>query len=153
MLEKTERLEKPAELNDSMHFTLEPNVVSGNDVLTIRGLSKGYTGHPLFHDVDLDIHRGERVAVIGNNGTGKTTLLKIINGLVEPDAGSCTLGSKVTIGYYDQEQQLLEEDNTLFEEIQNAYPTLNNTTIRNTLAAFLFTGDDVFKQHPRSERR
>lgn len=146
MLEKTERLEKPAELNDSMHFTLEPNVVSGNDVLTIRGLSKGYTGHPLFHDVDLDIHRGERVAVIGNNGTGKTTLLKIINGLVEPDAGSCTLGSKVTIGYYDQEQQLLEEDNTLFEEIQNAYPTLNNTTIRNTLAAFLFTGDDVFKQ-------
>ena len=153
MLEKTERLEKPAELNDSMHFTLEPNVVSGNDVLTIRGLSKGYTGHPLFHDVDLDIHRGERVAVIGNNGTGKTTLLKIINGLVEPDAGSCTLGSKVTIGYYDQEQQLLEEDNTLFEEIQNAYPTLNNTTIRNTLAAFLFTGDDVFQTDPRSERR
>lgn len=145
-LAKIERVEKPTELKDSMFFTLEPNEVSGNDVLAIRNLSKSYGSHTLFRDVDLDIKRGERVAVIGANGTGKTTLLKIINGLVEPDTGSVTLGSRVAIGYYDQEQQLLEESNTLFEEIQNAYPHLNNTTIRNTLAAFLFTGDDVFKR-------
>lgn len=146
LLAKTERLEKPAELKDSMFFTLEPNEMSGNDVLTVRNLSKSYGSHTLFHEVDLDIKRGERVAVIGANGTGKTTLLKIINGLVKPDTGSCLLGSRVAIGYYDQEQQLLTEENTLFEEIQNAYPNLNNTTIRNTLAAFLFTGDDVFKR-------
>ncbi len=146
MLAKTERLEKPTELKDSMFFTLEPNEVSGNDVLTIQNLSKSYGGNCLFQQVDLNIKRGERVAVIGANGTGKTTLLKIINGLVQPDTGSVTLGSRVAIGYYDQEQQLLDESNTLFEEIQNAYPHLNNTTIRNTLAAFLFTGDDVFKQ-------
>lgn len=146
LLAKTERLEKPAELKDSMFFTLEPNEMSGNDVLTVRNLSKSYGNHTLFHEVDLDIKRGERVAVIGANGTGKTTLLKIINGLVKPDTGSCLLGSRVAIGYYDQEQQLLTEENTLFEEIQNAYPNLNNTTIRNTLAAFLFTGDDVFKR-------
>lgn len=146
LLAKTERLEKPAELKDSMFFTLEPNEMSGNDVLTVRNLSKSYGSHTLFHEVDLDIKRGERVAVIGANGTGKTTLLKIINSLVKPDTGSCLLGSRVAIGYYDQEQQLLTEENTLFEEIQNAYPNLNNTTIRNTLAAFLFTGDDVFKR-------
>ena len=146
LLAKTERLEKPAELKDSMFFTLEPNEMSGNDVLTVRNLSKSYGSHTLFHEVDLDIKRGERIAVIGANGTGKTTLLKIINGLVKPDTGSCLLGSRVAIGYYDQEQQLLTEENTLFEEIQNAYPNLNNTTIRNTLAAFLFTGDDVFKR-------
>ena len=146
LLAKTERLEKPAELKDSMFFTLEPNEMSGNDVLTVRNLSKSYGSHTLFHEVDIDIKRGERVAVIGANGTGKTTLLKIINGLVKPDTGSCLLGSRVAIGYYDQEQQLLTEENTLFEEIQNTYPHLNNTTIRNTLAAFLFTGDDVFKR-------
>ena len=145
-LEKMERLEKPQELKDAMNFTLEPHVMSGNEVLTIRGLSKSYGEKCLFHDVDLDIRRGERVAVIGNNGTGKTTLLKIINGLVTPETGRCTLGSKVKIGYYDQEQQLLTEENTLFDELHDAYPDLTNTEIRSTLAAFLFTGDDVFKQ-------
>ncbi|MDD6212942.1 MAG: ABC-F family ATP-binding cassette domain-containing protein [Clostridiales bacterium] len=146
MLERTERLEKPMELKDSMFFTLEPNVVSGNDVLTIDNLTKSFGDNVLFEHAGFQIHRGERVAIIGNNGTGKTTLLKIINGLLDADEGSCTLGSKVTIGYYDQEQQLLTEENTLFEEIQNAYPDLNNTKVRNTLAAFLFTGDDVFKR-------
>ena len=146
MLAKVERLEKPQELNDSMFFTLEPNVTSGNDVLSIEHLSKSFGPQKLFEDVNIEIRRGERVAVIGSNGTGKTTLLKIINGLQDADAGAVTLGSKVTIGYYDQEQQLLTEENTLFEEISNAYPDLNNTKIRSTLAAFLFTGDDVFKQ-------
>ncbi|MCD8053903.1 MAG: ABC-F family ATP-binding cassette domain-containing protein [Lachnospiraceae bacterium] len=146
MLGKTERVDRPQELNDSMSFTLEPHVVSGNDVLTIENLSKSFGENVLFTHANFEIHRGERVAIIGNNGTGKTTLLKIINGLLDADEGACTLGAKVAIGYYDQEQQLLTEENTLFEEIQNAYPYLNNTKIRSTLAAFLFTGDDVFKK-------
>ncbi len=145
MLAKVERLEKPQELKDSMFFTLEPHVTSGNDVLTIEHLSKSFGSQQLFRNVHIEIKRGERVAVIGSNGAGKTTLLKIINGLMDADSGSITLGAKVTIGYYDQEQQLLTEENTLFEEISNAYPDLDNTTIRNTLAAFLFTGDDAFK--------
>ena len=146
MLDKVERLEKPMELNDSMFFKLEPNITSGNDVLTIENLSKSFGTNTLFRGASFQIKRGERVAIIGANGTGKTTLLKIINGLLDADEGSCTLGSKVTIGYYDQEQQLLTEENTLFDEIQNTYPDLNNTKVRNTLAAFLFTGDDVFKR-------
>ena len=146
MLAKVERLEKPQEVKDAMFFTLEPNVTSGNDVLSIENLGKSYGSQLLFRHVQIDIKRGERVAVIGNNGTGKTTLLKIINGLVDADEGAVTLGAKVTIGYYDQEQQLLTEENTLFEEISDAYPDLDNTKIRSTLAAFLFTGDDVFKQ-------
>lgn len=145
MLAKIDRVEKPQDLNDSMIFTLEPNVTSGKDVLTLEDISKSFGKQKLFEHVNIEIKRGERVAVIGSNGTGKTTLLKIINGLTDADTGSCTLGAKVTIGYYDQEQQLLTETKTLFEEISDAYPDLDNTTIRNTLAAFLFTGDDVFK--------
>ena len=120
--------------------------VSGNDVLTVRGLTKGFDGQTLFSGVDFDIRRGERVAIIGNNGTGKTTILKILNGLLPPDSGQFRLGSKVHIGYYDQEHQVLHMDKTLFQELQDAYPAMNNTQIRNALAAFLFTGDDVFKR-------
>ena len=145
MLAKVDRLEKPQELNDAMVFTLEPNITSGNDVLTIEHLSKSFGDQVLFTDANIQVRRGERVAIIGSNGAGKTTLLKIINGLQDADTGSVTLGAKVNIGYYDQEQQLLTEENTVFEEISNAYPDLNNTRIRSTLAAFLFTGDDVFK--------
>ncbi|NBI70197.1 ABC transporter ATP-binding protein [Clostridiaceae bacterium] len=146
LLSKMEVLEKPMEVNDSMSITLEPNVVSGNDVLTVRGLTKGFDGQTLFSGVDFDIRRGERVAIIGNNGTGKTTILKILNGLLPPDSGQFRLGSKVHIGYYDQEHQVLHMDKTLFQELQDAYPAMNNTQIRNALAAFLFTGDDVFKR-------
>ncbi len=146
LLSKMEVLEKPIEVNDSMSITLEPNVVSGNDVLTVRGLTKGFDGQTLFSGVDFDIRRGERVAIIGNNGTGKTTILKILNGLLPPDSGQFRLGSKVHIGYYDQEHQVLHMDKTLFQELQDAYPAMNNTQIRNALAAFLFTGDDVFKR-------
>ena len=133
------------ELNDKMNIKLEPNVVSGNDVLTIRELSKSFDGVTLFDNIDIDIKRGERVALIGNNGTGKTTILKLINGIIEPDSGSIYLGAKVNIGYYDQEHHVLDPDKTIFDEIRDSYPDLNNTQIRNTLAAFLFTNEDVFK--------
>lgn len=145
MLDKIERIEKPTELNDKMNIVLEPQIVSGNDVLNVTELSKSFDGNTLFNNINFEIKRGERVALIGNNGTGKTTILKIINGLIPADNGTITLGSNVTIGYYDQEHNVLNPDKTLFEEIQDAYPNLNNTQIRNTLAAFLFTGDEVFK--------
>lgn len=145
MLDKIERLEKPVEINDSMDIRLEPDVVSGNDVLTVTDLSKSFDTQTLFTHGSFEIKRGERIAVIGNNGTGKTTLLKIINGLIPADTGEIRLGAKVHIGYYDQEHQVLHMDKTLFQEIQDTYPNMNNTQIRNTLASFLFTGDDVFK--------
>ena len=145
MLNKIERIEKPQEINTDIHLTLTPSVVSGNDVLSIEHLSKAFPPQQLFSDVSFEIKRGEHVAIIGDNGTGKTTLLKILNGLVDADHGSFTLGTNVHIGYYDQEHHVLDPDKTLFQEIQDAYPDLNNTQIRNTLAAFLFTDDDVFK--------
>lgn len=145
MLNKIERVDKPVELNDKMNIKLEPDIVSGNDVLHVNNLSKSFDNNCLFENIDFEIKRGERVALIGNNGTGKTTILKLINGITAPDAGTITLGTNVNIGYYDQEHNILNPDNTLFDELQNAYPDLNNTRIRNTLAAFLFTGDDVFK--------
>lgn len=146
MLDKMEVLEKPSEVRSKMHITLEPKVLSGNDVLTVEGLSKAFGSLTLFSDLSFDVKRGERVALIGNNGTGKTTILKILNGLLDADSGSFSLGSRVHIGYYDQEHHVLHPEKTLFEEISDAYPDLDNTVIRNTLAAFLFTGDDVFKR-------
>lgn len=146
MLNKIDRLDKPFEVKSDMSVRFTPACVSGNDVLTVRGLAKSYGSLPLFSDTDLDIKRGERVAVIGNNGTGKTTLLKIINDLVPADAGTVTLGAKVQIGYYDQEHQVLHSEKTLFEEISDDHPAMTNTEIRSLLAAFLFTGDDVFKR-------
>ena len=145
MLDKMEIVDKPVELNVRMNIQLEPSVVSGNDVLTVTDLTKSFDGNTLFNNINFEIKRGERVALIGNNGTGKTTILKLINGIIQPDSGSIYLGAKVAIGYYDQEHHVLDPDKTLFQEIQDAYPDLNNTQIRNTLAAFLFTDDDVFK--------
>jgi ATP-binding cassette subfamily F protein 3 len=145
MLEKIERVERPTE-NAQMHFSLEPRIVSGNDVLTITALSKSYDKLTLFTDLNFNIKRGEKVAIIGNNGTGKTTILKIINGQVAADHGEVKLGTKVQIGYYDQEHQVLDPEKTLFDELQDTYPHLDNTAIRNILAAFLFTEDDVFKR-------
>lgn len=146
MLDKIERIDKPSEVNDKMNIKLEPQIVSGNDVLTVEDLSKSYPPNTLFDNISFDIKRGERVALIGNNGTGKTTILKIINGIVKADKGEIKLGSKVKIGYYDQEHNVLHSDKTLFDEISDEYPTLTNTQIRNVLAAFLFTNDDVFKR-------
>ncbi|MBO4509862.1 MAG: ABC-F type ribosomal protection protein, partial [Lachnospiraceae bacterium] len=144
-LAKVERIELPKELNAEMDIRLEPNIESGNDVLTVRGLSKGFDGVTLFQNVDFEVKKGDKVAIIGANGTGKTTLMKILNGLLEPDAGSFKLGAKVYTGYYDQEHHVLNPDKTVFEEIQDTYPDMDNTKVRNVLAAFLFTGDDVFK--------
>ena len=146
MLAKIEVLEKPTEVNDEMNIRLEPDITSGNDVLTIKNLGKSFGHNHLFSHVDIDIKRGERVAVIGSNGTGKTTLLKIINQMFPADTGEITFGTKVHIGYYDQEHQVLHMEKTLFDELQDTYPDLNNTRVRNILAAFLFTGDDVFKR-------
>ncbi|MDD3173835.1 MAG: ABC-F family ATP-binding cassette domain-containing protein [Herbinix sp.] len=145
MLDKIERVDRPTD-HTEMHFHLEPRIMSGNDVLTVTDLSKSYEALTLFRDLNFEIKRGEKVAIIGNNGTGKTTILKIINGQVESDGGNIKLGSKVHVGYYDQEHQVLDPDKTLFDELQDAYPHLDNTTVRNILAAFLFTEDDVFKR-------
>ena len=145
MLNKIEQIEKPQEINTDIHLTLTPSIVSGNDVLSIEHLSKAFPPQQLFSDVSFEIKRGEHVAIIGDNGTGKTTLLKILNGLVDADQGSFTLGTNVHIGYYDQEHHVLHMEKTIFDEISDDYPSLTNTEIRNMLAAFLFTGDDVFK--------
>ena len=146
MLDKIEVLEKPTQVRADMHLKLEPKYTSGNDVLQVENLSKSFGSLTLFENLNFELKKGEHVAVIGDNGTGKTTILKIINELVAPDTGEIRLGSNVAIGYYDQEHHVLHMDKTLFEEISDDYPTLTNTEIRNTLAAFLFTGEDVFKQ-------
>lgn len=145
MLNKMTLVEKPQEPAKEIHFSLEPSCISGNDVLSVEELSKSFDHQTLFQNISFDIKRGEHVAVIGDNGTGKTTLLKILNQVVSPDTGSFTLGSKVKIGYYDQEHHVLHDGKNIFDEISDDYPTLTNTQIRNTLAAFQFTGDDVYK--------
>lgn len=146
MLDKLEVVEKPTEVRSDMHLKLVPQVTSGNDVLTVEHLAKSFPGNPLFSDLNFQLHRGEKVAIIGDNGTGKTTILKIINELERADRGSVALGSKVHIGYYDQEHQQLHMEKTLMEEISDVYPDMTGTEIRNVLAAFLFTGDDVYKR-------
>lgn len=146
MLDKIERIDKPIEENTRMHLLFTPKIQSGNDVLTVKGLSKRFADHVLFENIDFEIKRGEHVAIIGDNGSGKTTILKMINDLLTPDSGTITLGTNVEIGYYDQEHHVLHMEKTLFEEIQDEYPNMTNTEIRNLLAAFLFTEDDVFKQ-------
>jgi len=145
LLSHMDRLEKPTEENDSMRLRLTPNVMPGNDILSIRELKKGFGDRVLFDRANVEIKRGERVMIIGDNGTGKTTLLKMINGLDSPDFGEIVYGTNVYIGYYDQEHQVLHNEKSVFDEIQDEYPTMNNTQIRNFLAAFLFTGDDVYK--------
>lgn len=146
MLDKIEVLDKPSEVRADMHLHFSPQVTSGNDVLKVEHLAKAFPGSPLFSDLNFTVNRGERIAIIGDNGTGKTTILKILNELERADGGSFTLGSKVHIGYYDQEHQLLHMDKTLVEEISDVYPDMTGTQIRNVLASFLFTGDDVFKR-------
>ena len=146
MLLKVERLEKPEELENEMKLLFSPRESSGNDVLMAKELGKSYDGKRLFSHGTFSLQRGEHVALIGDNGSGKTTLLKILNGLVQADEGEFRLGSKVKIAYYDQEHAVLNMEKTLFDEIQDSYPDMNNTKVRNVLAAFLFTGDDVYKR-------
>lgn len=145
-LSKIEVLEKPRFIDDKMNLNLTPRIRSGNDVLSVKNLSKSYDNNTLFDNLSFEIKNGEKLSIIGNNGTGKTTILKIINEIISPDSGEITIGSKVEIGYYDQEHNVLSMDKTIFDEISDTYPDMTNTEIRNVLAAFLFTGDDVFKQ-------
>lgn len=145
MLARINRIEKPYEINSEMKITFKPAIESGNDVLSVDGISKSFDGNDLFSDISFDIKKGERIAIIGDNGTGKTTILKIINELLPADSGYIKLGANVCIGYYDQEHQMLSPEKTIFDEIGDAYPYMTNTEIRNILAAFLFTNDDVFK--------
>lgn len=145
MLDKIERLEKPVEYERAIHFELTPSVLSGNDVLRVENYSKSFGDNHLFHDISFEVKRGEKIAIIGQNGTGKTTLLKMINGMEPADNGTAIPGTNVEIGYYDQEHNVLHDEKTIFEEIQDDYPSLTHTEIRNVLAAFLFTGEDVFK--------
>ncbi len=145
MLDKIERIEKPMEYEKTMSFSLTPSCISGNDVLQVEHFAKSFGDNHLFQDISFDVKRGEKIAILGQNGTGKTTLLKMIQGMEPVDGGRATTGTNVEIGYYDQEHQVLHEEKTIFEEIQDDYPDLDHTTIRNVLAAFLFTGDDVFK--------
>ena len=146
LLSKVERLEQPEDLQNEMRLLFMPREASGNDVLVAKDLGKSFDGKRLFSHGTFSIQRGEHVAVIGDNGTGKTTLLKILNGLIQADEGEFRLGSKVKIAYYDQEHAVLHMEKTLFDEIQDTYPDMNNTRVRNVLAAFLFTGDDVYKK-------
>ena len=146
MLDRIERIEKPADLRADMHLTFQTDILSGNDVLSVVNLSKSFDSQPLFENLNFEIKRGEHIAIIGENGTGKTTILKIINGFLEADTGSVSFGSNVFMAYYDQEQQVLHEEKSIFDEISDTYPDMNNTRIRNLLAAFLFMGDDVFKK-------
>ena len=146
VLEKMKPVEKPVEASTEIHLTLEPSCTSGNDVLNVEHLSKSFPSQPLFSDVSFEIKRGEHVAIIGDNGTGKTTLLKILNQVLAADSGTFTLGTNVNVGYYDQEHHVLHMEKSIFDEISDDYPTLTNTEIRNVLAAFLFTGADVFKR-------
>ena len=146
MLAKIERVEKPVEYEKSLSLSLTPSVISGNDVLTVTDFAKSFGENHLFDHLSFSIKRGEKVAIIGKNGTGKTTLLKLIQGMIPVDEGSAVTGSHVEIGYYDQEHQQLHMEKTIFDEIADDYPNLNNTKVRNVLAAFLFTDDDVYKR-------
>lgn len=145
LLDRIERIDKPVEEKADMNFTLSPTIISGNDVLSVEDLAKSYGDRTLFRNVSFEIKRGEHIALIGQNGTGKTNILKIINGLIEADAGTVNLGTNVTIGYFDQQSRVLDESKTVFDEISDTYPKLTQTEIRNVLAAFLFTGDEVFQ--------
>ncbi len=146
MLDKVERLDRPAQENADMKIRFHPAVTSGNDVLEVTRLAKSFGNNRLFSDISFEIKRGEHVALIGDNGTGKTTLLKIINEMIPFDAGEISFGTNVHVAYYDQEHQVLNDAKTLFEEISDEHPGMNNTQIRSMLAAFLFTEDDVFKR-------
>ncbi|HAT4157245.1 ABC-F family ATP-binding cassette domain-containing protein [Clostridium perfringens] len=144
-LDKMDRLEAPEVIKEASKISFETLVKSGNDVLHIENLKKSYDSL-LFENVNLDLKRGEKVALIGENGRGKTTLFKIIMGMLKQDSGSVSLGKNVFTGYYDQEQSNLNLHKTIIDEVWDDFPNLTTTEIRNYLASFLFTGDDVFKE-------
>jgi ATP-binding cassette subfamily F protein 3 len=145
-LDKMEVMDAPDKDMPKMRLTLEIEKESGKDVLDFSHVTKSYDDKNIFTDLSFEVHKGDRIAILGDNGTGKTTILKCINGLTDFESGEICFGANVTVGYYDQEQQGLTESNTIFSELHDAYPFLTETKVRNTLAAFMFTEDDVFKR-------
>ena len=143
-LERMQKTEKPNSLPSPIHISFQPEIESGYDVLKVKDLSMSFT-HPLFDHISFEVKRNDRIALLGPNGIGKTTLFHLILKDLIPDSGHIHLGVKVTIGYYDQEHSSLNINNTIFDEISNSFPKMNNTQIRNICAAFLFKGEDVFK--------
>ena len=146
MLDKIDIMDAPDKDMPRMRLTLEVEKESGKDVLDFSHVTKSYDDKNIFTDLSFEVHKGDRIAILGDNGTGKTTILKCINGLTDFESGEIRFGANVTVGYYDQEQQGLTESNTIFSELHDAYPYLTETQVRNTLAAFMFTEDDVFKR-------
>ena len=145
-LDKMERVERPEALPDKIRMTFETSGESGNDVMSVRGLAKSYPGKALFDSVSFEVKKHDRLFICGKNGCGKSTLIKILAGRIPPDKGFASLGYNVKIGYYDQENQDLHPNNTVIDELWNAYPTMTETTVRNALALFLFRGDDISKK-------
>ena len=144
-LERMEKIDAPDKEKEASKIKFETSVKSGYDVLHIENLSKSYDNNKLFSNLNFDLKRGEKVALIGENGRGKTTLLKIILNVVKPDSGKTILGTNVNLGYYDQEQSDLNLDKSIIDEVWDDFPTLTTSKLRGVLASFLFTGDDVFK--------
>lgn len=145
-LEKMERLDAPDKEKGASKIQFETAVKSGYDVLHIENLSKSFEDKNLFNNISFDLKRGEKIALIGDNGRGKTTLLNIIMGKLKADSGKAILGTNVNVGYYDQEQSDLDQNKTILDEVWDAFPDLTTTKIRTALGSFLFTGDDVFKE-------
>lgn len=146
LLDKMERVERPEALPDRIRMTFDSSGESGNDVMSVRGLAKSYPGKALFDSVSFEVKKHDRLFICGKNGCGKSTLIKILAGRISPDKGFASLGYNVKIGYYDQENQDLHPNNTVIDELWNAYPTMTETTVRNALALFLFRGDDISKK-------
>ncbi len=146
MLDKMEKLSRPDALPDSVNMHFESSGESGNDVMTVRRLAKSYPGKPLFRDLSFEVHKHDHLFICGQNGCGKSTLVKILAGRLSSDSGYIVPGSNVRIGYYDQENQNLIPDNSVLDELWNAYPGLTETVLRSTLARFLFRGEDVEKR-------
>lgn len=143
-LDKIERIDKPKE-DDLIKLSFHPDRLSSERILRVEGLEKSYEEQTIFSNVGFEIRRGEKLALIGKNGIGKTTILKIINGFIDDYKGKIVFGENIDKAYFEQNQENMNKNNTIFEEISETFPDLGNTRIRNALAAFLFKNDDVFK--------
>lgn len=146
LLDKMDKIEMPETIQNSMKLKFTPRIQSGKDVLKVEKLAKSFADKEIFKNISFDLYRNDRTAIIGENGVGKTTLFKIIMGEEMPSAGKVKLGQSVNIGYFDQEQESLNLENTIFEEIRETYPMMTNFEIRSYLAKFMFYGEDVDRE-------